>query len=296
MVRYTLEDESLVFNRERQKAYRALEETVDSLYGREEVTESGFRDAWLRRISGEGNPPAGGWYCPPPFGMAVLTGSRLSFDSLRNPEFWPGNDAVDWKEGSLYAYASPVDPVSGWMGDLSVTLCFDGKGKLAGHIRNCHEAVMELFGRMEDAATAAELFRISEEVFASRGLRSNVISRTDAMPTNLGHTFERLDGGLKGTAPDAAERAELSGKRRFLNAAAGWRFEAGLQFTVEPQLVSAEDGSLPKVSQHYLIRAEEDGFTVCNDLDALLSRFGLAWPSAPEGNKGKDPGAGSFLD
>ena len=147
MVRYTLEDESLVFNRERQKAYRALEGTVDSLYGREEVTERVFRDAWLERISGEGNPPAGGWYCPPPFGMAVLTGSRLSFDSLRNPEYWPGNDAVDWKEGSLYAYASPVDPESGWMGDLSVTLCFDREAKLAGHIRNCHEAVMELFGR-----------------------------------------------------------------------------------------------------------------------------------------------------
>ena len=273
MIRYT-ERGAELFNSARQKAYSSLEKTLDSLYGVEEVTEIRFRDEWLRRMDEEGGIFSDGWYCPPPRGTAVLTGNRVMFDSLRNDYNWSGNGKIDW-QGVLYAYASPVDRTGGQIGDISVTLYFGSDSRIRDHVRNCHKATMEVFERLEEADTADDVFRMSQEVFLDHGLKSLVISRTDDMPINLGHTFTKLGRAPEGEQLSGEERNELSSGRKFLNDAACWGFEEGLQFTVEPQLVSTDDESLPKITQHYVVKKDKDGFVVCNDIDRLLLKYKL---------------------
>ena len=276
MIRYTLDDPELIFNPGRQASFLALIRTLRDLSGKKHVTELSFRDKWLDLSTESGTVFENGWYAPPPRGTAVLFGERLNFDSLRNRQNWSGDTMIDWDNGSLYAYSSAVDRQTGRMGDLSVTLNWGSNHKTADHIRNCHEAVLCLFSRMESVCTAADLFRLSGEVFKSHHLLSTVISRTDNLPSNLGHTFESIP--VRHDAPDLTEeeRTALSGKRRFLNSGAEWSFEPGLQFTVEPQLISETDSSLPKITQHYLVQARSDGFCVCNDIDFLLSQYGLS--------------------
>ncbi len=274
MIRFTRQEPALSFNEGRQTAFEALRDTLAELNGSPDVSEVLFRDRWLSRMAQAGTVYPDGWYSPPPYGTAVLFDSRLNFDSLRNPYNWSGEDRICWNSGLLYAYASPVSRSDGRMGDLSVTLYFGEDRKQKDHIRNCHDATAELFRRMDSASTAGDLFRLSQEIFSAYRLRSNVISRTDSMPINLGHTFERLPVPPDVTLTEA-DRAFLSSNRRFLNGAAEWAFEPGVQFTVEPQLVSTEDASLPKITQHYLIQADADGFTVCDDIDGLLTAYGL---------------------
>ncbi len=275
MIRYTLEDPGLIFNPGRQTSFFALASTLEELTGRNEVTELSFRDKWINNASLSGTVFEKGWYSPPPEGTAVLFGDRLNFDSLRNRQYWSGDTGIDWENGALYAYSSVVDRKTGRMGDLSVTLCWGSDQKTADHIRNCHEAVLNLFSRIESVETASDLFRLSREVFSANHLISTVISRTDSMPSNLGHTFEAIPVDPNASDLSDAERNALSNKRRFLNADAKWFFVPGLQFTVEPQLVSEADPSLPKITQHYLVKALSDGFCVCNDIDLLLDQYGL---------------------
>ncbi|MBQ8994843.1 MAG: hypothetical protein IJ091_03425 [Oscillospiraceae bacterium] len=270
---YYTEKGAPIFNTARQKAFTSLDKTLSQLYGNTEITEMSFRDVWLSNMEKEGDIIPDGWYCPPPRGTAVLGNERVKFDSLRNDYNWSGETRIDWK-GVLYAYASPVDLTDGRIGDISVTLYFGEDQKVVDHIRNCFEATVEVFERLGEASCAGDVFWISQEIFRNHQLKSLVISRTDDMPINLGHTFPALSVLPKEKVLSEQERMEISTSRKFLNGSADWNFEDGLQFTVEPQLVSMVDESLPKITQHYLVKAAENDFIVCNDIDSLLKKYG----------------------
>lgn len=275
MIRYTLENENLVFNSAREKATACLEKTLDELYGREGISEKIFAGQWLRHMSEEEDLFEEGWYSPPPQGVAVLFDERLNFDSLRNEAYWPSDRMIDWNDGFLYAYSSAVDRKTGYIGDMSVTLYFGKDERIREHFRNCRGAARDIFEHLDLSDGPAELYAYSLKVFEERGLRSNVISRTDAMPSNLGHSFTRLDDPSSVSKLDKAEIDHLSQTRKFLNASAKWEFEKGEQFTIEPQLLSLKDPSLFKVTHHFVVRKTDDGCIVCNDIDRLLKKYGL---------------------
>lgn len=274
MVRYVSRDSTLVFNAARQKACGALSRVLEGLEDRDGVTETALRDSWLCELVSEGNVMADGWYCPPPRGAAVLFGSRVNFDSLRNPAFW-SSDAVAYENGDmLYAYCSPVDRNTGLIGDMSVTMYLGQDERIRDHVKRCHDATGEVFSALDSVESPAELFRLSGEIFRKHGLYSGVISRTDSMPSNLGHTFP-IDTEVIGKKCLTIEDCmRISGSRLFLNGAAEWDFSDGLQFTIEPQLLSLDDPSLPKITQHYLVHTDSEGFTVCDDIDSILREFG----------------------
>ena len=275
MIRYTLENENLVFNSAREKATACLEKTLDELYGREGISEKIFAGQWLRHMSEEEDLFEQGWYSPPPQGIAVLSDERLNFDSLRNEVYWPSDRMIDWNDGFLYAYSSAVDRKTGYIGDMSVTLYFGKDERIREHFRNCRVAARDIFEHLDLSDGPAELYAYSLKVFEERGLRSNVISRTDAMPSNLGHSFTRLDDPSSVSKLDKAEIDHLSQARKFLNASAKWEFVKGEQFTIEPQLLSLKDPSLFKVTHHFVVRKTDDGCVVCNDIDRLLEKYGL---------------------
>lgn len=275
MVLYTSNDNDLIFNKARQKAVMALQETIDEFYGKKGITEKAFAQRWLDKMSEKGEIFGKGWYCPPPYGMAVLSGKRLNFDSLRNEEFWPNDTLIDWEDGLLYAYCSPVEKSDGYIGDMSITLYFGKEEKIREHFRNCRKAAQDIFEQLKVAEDPDELYAYSLKAFENRGLRSNVISRTDPKPSNLGHTFTHLNEGREKEELSQEMINHLSSSRKFLNGSSGLSFEEGMQFTVEPQLISLADESLPKVTHHFVVKKKDDDFIVCNDIDSLLKRFDL---------------------
>ena len=275
MISYTLQNEDLIFNSARHRATSCLEKTLDEFYGKSGISEKTFAVRWLERMTENEDLFEQGWYSPPPCGIAVLSDERLNFDSLRNESFWPSDRQIDWMNGFLYAYSSPVDRKTGYIGDMSVTLYFGKDERIREHFCNCRKAAGDIFEHLDKTDGPAELYDYSLKVFESRGLISNVISRTDSMPSNLGHSFTHLKDPSVVSRLSKTEIEELSASRKFLNANAKWHFEEGGQFTIEPQLLSLADPSFPKVTHHFVVKKTVEGFIVCNDIDRLLKRYDL---------------------
>ena len=274
MIRYTSQNEGLIFNHARQNAVSALKQALKESYGKQ-ISEKDLKNRWIALMSQDKGIYSSGWYCPPGKGAAVLFDERLNFDSLRNEQFWSGEKTIDWGNGLLYAYCSPVDRESGYIGDMSVTLYFGEDERIRDHFRNCRAAIGEIFASLEAAEGPKEIFLLSLEIFRKHSLRSNVISRTDPMPSNLGHTFTHLDKKSDEKELSREDVAHLSSSRKFLNGSADWQFEEGMQFTIEPQLLSLDDPSLPKVTHHYAVKKTDGGFIVCDDIDEFLMEYGL---------------------
>ena len=207
----------------------------------------------------ETNIIADGWYNPPPRGMAVLFGNRVSFNTLRDEKNWSNDTIMNWKEDLLYVYCSPIDKLSGMIGDMSLTLY-------------CYNAVQELFRELNQLENSAELFSCSEQIFAKYQLKNCIISKTDDTPLDLGHTFPKLESLEEKESLTQIEKQKIS---KFINAHSNWKFKEGMQFTIEPQLVSVEDASLPQISQHYLVKKEKNQFIISDDVRKILANLKL---------------------
>ena len=251
-----LKNELLPFNMVRQKAFNSLCITLEKLYGKQSISEKDFKNEWYNNLTKENNIIADGWYNPPPKGMAILFGNRVSFDSLRNEKNWASDTIINWKEDLLYAYCSPVDKVSGIIGDISVTLYFGKDKEIINHIKNCHDAILEVFDVLDKAKNSHELFITSEKIFSEHKLKNCIVSKTDNTPLDLGHTFPKLEIIQSNNCLTKEEKEEISKSRKFINEDSNWDFIEGMQFTIEPQLISTINAKLPQISQHYLVKKE----------------------------------------
>lgn len=268
--KYTQNNKELIFNNCRQKAFLSFEKTLDSLYGKDNITEIEFQKEWLKNLEQEENVIADGWYNPPPYGMAVLFGDRVSFDSLRNEDNWPKDIIIDWKKDLMYAYCSPVDKQTGIIGDMSITLYFGKDKRILNHMNNCHKAVKEIFDNLNNIKDSYSLFDLSERIFEKHKLKNCVVSKTDNTPLDLGHTFPRWEN-VKDKLEDEDIKM-ISKSRKFINKNTNWEIKENMQFTIEPQLISTEDTSLPQISQHYLIQKNSDDYIICNDIDEIIQK------------------------
>lgn len=267
--------EITLFNNARQKAFKSLNITIKELYDKENISEIDFKNKWQNNLEKEKDIIVDGWYNPPPKGMAVLFGSRVSFDTLRNKKNWASHTIINWNEDLLYAYCSPVDQLSGMIGDMSVTLYFGQNKKIINHIRNCHEAVQEVFSQLDKLENSQELFVCSEKIFAKHKLKNCIISKTDNVTLDLGHTFPKLEERQIKDSLTEEEKQKISKARKFINGNSNWRFTEEMEFTIEPQLVSTEDLKLPQISQHYLIKKIKEKFIISKDIDEVLSKYKL---------------------
>ena len=263
------------FNNARQKSFDSFCITLKELLGKENISEIDFFDKWQENMSNEKGIIANGWYSPPPKGMAVLFGDRVSFDSLRNEKNWASNRIINWKEDLLYAYCSPIDKTTGIIGDISLTLYFGEDKKIIEHFKNCYNATNEIFGELHKLNNSKELFYYSQEIFSKYKLKNCIISKTDTQPLDLGHTFPTLENTQDKNILTDEEKQIISKARKFINENSSWDFENEMQFTIEPQLVSTENSGLPQISQHYLIKKRENDFVICNDIDSLLEKYQL---------------------
>lgn len=268
--KYTLNHKELIFNECRQKAYVSFKKTLNNIYGKDNITEEVFQKEWFNNLEQEENIIADGWYNPPKYGMAVLFGSRVSFDSLRNEDNWPKDIIIDWKNDMMYAYCSPVDKQTGIIGDMSITLYFGKDKKILNHMYNCHKAVNEIFDNLNQIKDSYNLFCMSEDIFEKHNLKNCIISKTDNTPLDLGHTFPRWQR-IKEKLEDEDIKI-ISKSRQFINKNTNWEIKENMQFTIEPQLISTVDSSLPQISQHYLIKKDSDGYIICNDIDEILQK------------------------
>lgn len=271
---------SLGFNEGRNRAFMSLSETIDHCIGKV-VSENEFRDEWQKRLLVDGVIISDGWYCPPPYGMAVLSGtieypSRVSFESLRMEKYWSSDRIINWSSDLFFAYCSPVHIPSGFPGDLAVTLYFGDDREVLNHFRNSYKAVRDVLESIENYKNSKDLFFASQNIFQNYGLKNCVVSYTDQVALDLGHTFPKIsvstENGKRFLSDNEKDQIRLL--RQFINEKDIWSLSEPIQFTIEPQLISTINKYLPQITYHYLVQYR-DGFHICNDVDVLLEKFAL---------------------
>jgi hypothetical protein len=267
-------------NPARLHAFQAFRDTLNTVHGRKGVTEASFADLWGARLREIPCLSADGWYQPPPEGMAVLADSepefrRIRFGSLRDQVNWPSTREIDWDNGMLYAYCSPVHIESGIPGDFAVTLYFGRREAVRSHFAHAYRATKRVLELVTPEISSVELFKLSEEVFAEARLKNSVISVTDTSPLDLGHSLPRVDSAAlkSGRELSADVRNQVRLGRQFISRSSPWTLASANQVTVEPQLICLEDESLPQISFHYVVVTQNR--THLNECDRIFQDLGL---------------------
>lgn len=270
------------FNRARSIGCESLRETISALRGKEATTEQVFSSVWLDALNRAPDLIADGWYSPPPHGITVLTATpadagRLSYSSLRDEHYWPSTRCVDWQNGLLLAYCSPIDRVSGRAGDVAVTLYFGVDERIREFFCRAHRVMAAVLDSISLEDSPKGLLKRAEAAFSANHLVNCVTSVTDKESYNIGHTVPQLDPHRLSDHLSEEQRSSCRTQRKFLNHTAEWDFTNGMQFTFEPQIRSADDSQLPQITFHYLVQIENDKLQVCRDVDTLLREYDLVF-------------------
>src|SRR5689334_5632246 len=103
----------------------SLEILAQSLVSLKNSSEKDVHDLILANMAKQKNIFPEGWYAPPPEGIGIIFDNspfeRLKYDSLRKEEFWPKDNLKFGVETVGMIYFSPVDKVTGTMGDIGFT-------------------------------------------------------------------------------------------------------------------------------------------------------------------------------
>lgn len=268
------------FNQTRLKAIETFGATLKECFGNESITEKMFCDLWMDRLTKDSYIIADGWYDPPPRGAAVLSAtandrSRISFSTLRTPEYWPSSRLIRWNDGLLYVYCSPISKLDGVPGDFAVTLYFGQNADIRLHFLTAHRAVGELLESIKPEQTSIAIFNNSQAIFEKHQLQNTVISISDTTPLDLGHTFPRVDPNELSHQMTDDQKNSIRRGRLFLNATSEWQLTEDLQFTIEPQLRSINHSELPQITFHYLARKKNGSIELQNDVEKLLGEYDL---------------------
>jgi hypothetical protein len=266
------------FNPTRAQAFEAFCATLSELRDKPHVTEVMFRDGWFNRLRKIDSLFASGWYEPPPYGMAVLFASgnnyaRMNYQSLRPEASWPGTTEADWSDGFLFAYCSCVSRKTGMPGDFDLTLYFGNDPKLKEHYSHCFATTDKLLNSIGPEDTSRFIFVRSQKMFSDANLRDSVVSFTDTAPLTLGHTFPTLSRSVLASYPSELtieHKNSIRTARKFLNDLDDWPIEEGMQLTIEPQLCSTLDSTMPKISFHYLLQKKDGKIHICREIDELI--------------------------
>jgi hypothetical protein len=270
-------------------AVESFRKTMSASLSEHLITEIGFSRAWHSELSADPGLFESGWYDPPPLGIAVISDDaehpeRVSFTSLRLREFWPGERRINFQKDILYAYCSPVSRVDLSVGDFGITLYFGNSARILDHIKKTFNAVTALLSDARGIRDSRTLYRRSVELFKGLGLRNDVVSVTDKVPNDLGHSLPIAKASTTRELT-TEQKQHLRSSRLFINDQGGWDLSGVQWFTIEPQLRSLNEPHLPQISYHFVCSRHGNIFRVSQDVYDLYGSFSLRdltfseWPS-----------------
>ncbi|HLC87575.1 MAG TPA: M24 family metallopeptidase [Patescibacteria group bacterium] len=227
------------------------------------ISELEFKNKWLTQLRKEQDIFLDGWYIPPPDGIGVLFGNsdnlgRVNYKSLRAEENWPREDVFLNKQGLAYFYASPVDKISGIIGDFAIIVYFGNDEKIEQHIALCLKITKEIFKFTKPGMKLSDIAKYCSKLYQKNNFVNMVESSTDPKGTNIGHTIPdiNLDSGKVSNWDEACKL--ISKERIFINESENTVIKPGMALTIEPRPQSKVDPSLPMISFHTTALFYED--------------------------------------
>ncbi len=262
-------------------------EAIEKSFTESRMSEHDVKENIKKNLFSNSSLLAEGWYSPPPYGVGVLCAERqknerLKYSSLRNPEYWAQKDIFFGDDSLALLYASPVDRLTGIIGDTTLTV-YNGKDvALQEHLKNGLTAIEEIVEGVRVGQSFKEIFNDAETIIKSHGLYfTRVIASTGAQMANIGHTipwsYEDMNAGEKEIfAKGPAEKVNdmISKKRKFVNAEETFVVPETCAFTIESKMQS-DDLTLPSVYFHIIVVFQNGQKKVCSNFNPIFRRFGM---------------------
>jgi len=276
MVKNLIEKKLEICKSTRKIAADSLYAALKPLLDMKTFSEAELRDRWLSEMNKYNTIFSEGWYSPPPYGIAVLFGtdidnvtSRLNCENFRPREAWP-REAVflDYKNGIIYAYASPVDKKTGIIGDFGMTIYLGDNRTIRNHLKTCYEMNICVFGSVKTSQKFSEIYGFAERFMEQHRLNNNITSISDPAGTNIGHTVPGLSERWTEEEQKILEsenmedvRRIISAKRKFVSSIETFETINGMAVTVEPRPRVNDRPEVPMMSYHTITLIHEDGRT-----------------------------------
>ncbi|WP_409418764.1 hypothetical protein ACJ3XJ_14255 [Marinomonas sp. RS-M-Aa-14] len=273
-----------IINPGRLKVSDALTKVVSHYFGKNNISEALLKQSWIEEIASYPNLTENGWYNPPHLGAAILACNsndvtRSHFKSFRDSQFFSNNQAINWKDLILVAYASNVDNESGVPADFATTAYFGESPKIRAYFRKCFNVCNEFFSNFEANSTSGQAYLLIDRIASENGLEGKTWSSTDN-DYNFGHTLPSLYDLMPDLNNTSKELSDISAQkmrksRQFLSGSSDWNLSDSGQFTIDPQFIVPSDISMPKVMIHYVVDASSKKIKVCNSCEHLPRMLGL---------------------
>lgn len=285
---YSLKDRVLISKALRIKTAKTI---ARILAERRNISEIEFRDLIRSKLLDGKKVHKEAYYNPPPFGIAVLFGSknnfsRLSFESLRDEKNWPTNrNFFREKDSAGTFYVSPVDMGSAMVGDYGISI-YNGKNKeIQKHFKNCVEILRKTSEFAKVGMELRELYNYYNMLVREYGVKKTHIKlqkQNIKVGDNLGHTIpwsyekptKKEQGIISGRDFNKIKNLICS-KRIFINSEAKFKIKNTMSFTAEFRSESKKSPVLPNTSFHVMVSFINGKKTILDNFSEIFKAVGM---------------------
>ncbi len=223
-----------------------------------------------------------GWYAPPPGGASVLFDQnpfeRLKYDSLRNPTYWPQKNSVFNKETVASIYFSPVDRVTGMMGDIGFTIYTGDNEEIKKHLNSVYESILEVAKYIEIGMKISDICEFAKNLFKDKFRRTRwvTISSDPGQSINLGHSVAGSSEGKFIVRNNFDELVEtLKNKRIHLIDTETSLIPETCAFIVESRLEDINKPYLPSAYFQFIVCFDKGRKTILRNIDDIIKLVGM---------------------
>lgn len=222
-----------------------------------------------------------GWYDPPPGGASVLWAqkpfTRLQFDTLRDPKFWP-NETSRFKDETVgMVYLSSVERATKMIGDIALTIYNGADAKIQEHIRAVFTVMYSLAEHAVVGMKLSDLYAEAINIFNIHGKAIKwMTTHHDPMKMNLGHTIPGSFGESFATEGAFENIKEfIRSKRIYINEMESFRIPPTCALTVEARLVDTNDPDLPNVLFHLIVTFSDGEKRILTNFNDIFRSVGM---------------------
>jgi len=254
----------------KQTRIKAAQAMADVLKMDKPISEVDFCNQLNEKLSSNPEIWDQGWYSPPPKGLSALFApevdpKRVAYDNLRKEEFWPRKENIFTDNSIGYIYASPINKLSGIIGDFGMTIYKGSNAKIIEHIKSCLDLTEKTAEYAQVGMEFREIYDYCQKLMKEKGLNNErMITYTDKVGTNIGHTvpWSYKDPNLEEKQTLEGNSFEkvrelISTQRVHLNSKERFKIPPTIAFTIEPRAENSFLPGLPMSSFHTILTFSE---------------------------------------
>jgi hypothetical protein len=242
------------------------------------LSELEIKEKLVSEIKNHNEIFPGGWYNPPPSGIAVLIGKdRLQYDSLRSQIYWPKENIVFEKETVGLIYFSPIDRQTGMIGDIGFTIYRGADEKIKQHLKNIYATILKIAEHTEVGMEFSEICSFALDLYKNKFKTTKWVTVSSPnLAINLGHSIPgSFENNLDFGNNYEEVKETIKTKRVHINNEEHFKIPETCAFTIESRLEDLHNPNMPSAYFHFIVCFNKGQKTILQNYSQIFSTVGM---------------------